>query len=263
MKNNLSNLVITKVYSTNRLYTSDTRILSRRNNRERWAFIIKLKGKTVYTANNTTYFSDATHPIILPKGCSYTWECLEQGEYYVIEFEANFSDSQLYSFHIPENNTILKAFTQIENALSFSTEYAQMECMRELYDLLIFLISSYKNAYVPPAKLQLLKPALDYMTNHYSDANITNDFLAQLCDVSTIYFRKVFFSQYQVPPIKYLQNLRMEKAKNMLTSDYESISQVAESVGYNSIYHFSKMFKTCTGMSPSEYTSCFHAENTF
>lgn len=195
------------------------------------------------------------------KGCSYTWECLEQGEYYVIEFKANFSDNQLYSFHIPENNTILKAFTQIENALSFATEYAQMECMRELYDLLIFLISSHKTAYVPPAKLQLLKPALGYMANHYSDANITNNFLAQMCDVSTIYFRKVFFSQYQVPPIKYLQNLRMEKTKNMLTSDYESISQFAESVGYNSIYHFSKMFKACTGMSPSEYASCFHAKN--
>ncbi|MBQ2704787.1 MAG: helix-turn-helix transcriptional regulator, partial [Clostridia bacterium] len=39
----------------------------------------------------------------------------------------------------------------------------------------------------------------------------------------------------------------------ILHSDYESVEQVAFSVGYNSIYHFSKMFKLYTGKSPSEY----------
>jgi AraC-like DNA-binding protein len=43
----------------------------------------------------------------------------------------------------------------------------------------------------------------------------------------------------------------------MLKNDYNSVSQIAENVGYNSIYHFSKMFKAYTGISPKEYAKTF------
>ena len=71
--------------------------------------------------------------------------------------------------------------------------------------------------------------------------------------MSTVYFRRTFTSVYGISPIKYLHNFRIEKAKAILKSDYDTIEQVALSVGYNSIYHFSKMFKLYTGKSPLEY----------
>lgn len=71
--------------------------------------------------------------------------------------------------------------------------------------------------------------------------------------MSTVYFRKTFASMYGVSPMKYLHNFRIKKAEAILLSDYESIEQVAFSIGYNSIYHFSKMFKNYTGQSPTEY----------
>ena len=91
------------------------------------------------------------------------------------------------------------------------------------------------------------------MTSYYFDSTITNNVLSNLCEMSTVYFRKNFENTYGIPPIKYLHNFRINKAKAILHSDYESIEQVALSVGYNSIYHFSKMFKIYTGKSPSEY----------
>ena len=72
--------------------------------------------------------------------------------------------------------------------------------------------------------------------------------------MSTVYFRRTFVSVYGISPIKYLHNFRMEKAKAILRSDFETIEQVALSVGYNSIYHFSKMFKVYSGISPLEYS---------
>ena len=39
----------------------------------------------------------------------------------------------------------------------------------------------------------------------------------------------------------------------VMVINYDKIEQVALSVGYNSIYHFSKMFKVYTGINPSEY----------
>ena len=78
--------------------------------------------------------------------------------------------------------------------------------------------------------------------------------------MSTVYFRKTFMSVYGTSPIKYLNNLRINKAKAILMSDYDSIEQVALSVGYNSIYHFSKKFKLYTGRSPTEYVKNLYSK---
>ena len=101
----------------------------------------------------------------------------------------------------------------------------------------------------------MLSPAVQYIAEHYFLPGITNDTLAKLCGISTVYFRKCFEVVYGLSPIRYLHEFRMQKSKDLLSSDYGSIGQVAESVGYNSVYHFSKMFRLYTGMSPSQYVA--------
>ena len=107
--------------------------------------------------------------------------------------------------------------------------------------------------YIPKGKQALLQPATDYLSEHYFDPAITNDRLAAMCGISTVYFRKSFEAVHGMPPMRYLHGLRIQKAKDILASDYGAISQVAESVGYGSVYHFSKMFRIYTGVSPTEY----------
>ena len=52
---------------------------------------------------------------------------------------------------------------------------------------------------------------------------------------------------------KYLQNIRIEKAIEYLEQSDKSISEIAELCGFYDIYHFSKVFKSTIGKSPSEY----------
>ena len=54
-------------------------------------------------------------------------------------------------------------------------------------------------------------------------------------------------------PIVYTRRLRIEKAKEMLRSDYGTLSDVAQSLGYASLYDFSRDFKKHTGVTPSKY----------
>ena len=253
----VSDIVVDKVYSANRLLNSPVGININRNNRENWAIILKQKGKTIYTVNNEKIISDNFHPIILPKSCCYSWKCIEPGECIIIEFEVDREQNKPVSFEIKDSTPIINAFSKIEKLLSLKKSYYKLECTYYLYEILIFLLKSTIKEQAHPKTTKMLEPAIKHITENYFDGGITNSVLSELCGISTVYFRKTFESVYGISPIKYLHNFRIKKAKSILISDYDTIEQVALSVGYNSIYHFSKMFKLYTGSTPSEYAKSF------
>jgi len=249
----LNQLTVTNVIAANRLLDSPQGSTVYRHDRTCWAVALKAQGKTVYTIDGREILSDADHPVLLGKGSNYHWKCYEPGECLIIEFDAQGPGGDIISFHTHENSFIPPIFSKIERNLSLQTPDCQLECKYQLYKLLSTLARSQRREYVPTDKQQLLLPALDYMAKHYADSHITNDLLAQQCGISTVYFRKTFERVFGTPAMRYLQNLRISKAKALLSSDFESINQVAESSGYASIYHFSKTFRMHTGMSPSQY----------
>lgn len=54
-------------------------------------------------------------------------------------------------------------------------------------------------------------------------------------------------------PITCVHTLRIKKAEEMLQSDFGSITDIAQSLGYLNIYDFSRTFKKYTGLSPTNY----------
>ena len=256
--NSVADITVTDVSSSLRIINSPVNVTVKRSNRERWAVAMKISGKTVYNCNGKEILSDKFHPVILPKGCSYSWKCTEPGVCLIIDFHALESGTEILGFTISDNTFFTSAFSKIENALNHKTNDYKIECKYHLYGIISYLLKSRSKEYVTKDKQKLLAPAIEYITQNYFDGNITNNYLSGLCGISTVYFRKTFEAIYGIPPIKFLHNFRIKIAKNMLLSDYESIEQVALSVGYNSIYHFSKMFKIYTGMSPTEYVKESH-----
>ena len=65
-------------------------------------------------------------------------------------------------------------------------------------------------------------------------------------------FRKRFTSELGIPPLAYLQFLKMERAKTLLR-DGMSVRQTGVEIGMPDPYHFSKQFKHIVGMSPTAY----------
>lgn len=252
-KIDLSNLIITKVTSAALLYNNVSVNPTLRYNRNEWGIILKLEGKTVYNCNGKEYISDSLHPVILPMGIDYSWHCIEAGKFIAINFKSEKTGTDIIPINIRENNTILKYFHKIEKSRTIKNKTYGIENVRDVYNILLFLLENDQNRYSPSTKINMLKPAVDYIVENYNDTGITNDRLASLCNISTVYFRKTFEAVYGTSPIAYLNNIRISRAKDMLKSDYDSITNIAESVGYNSIYHFSKMFKKYTGKNPSEY----------
>lgn len=92
-----------------------------------------------------------------------------------------------------------------------------------------------------------------YMNENFTQ-KISLDRIAENMYLSPVYISKIFKEETGESPINYLIRLRLEKAKEILEKDDRSgIKEVAYQVGYEDVYHFSKMFKKYFGLSPSAY----------
>jgi len=247
----LSNLIITKVYSATTLYT-EKNTKTQRNNRPNWAIVIKYEGETMYASEGKSYLSDIHNLVILPKGCSYEWQCTQSGHFSMIEFESELICSDIFSFSVKNSDKILKLFKELEYKRTLRKSMYELESIRDTYSILLMLIQSAQKKYLPTEKRNKISPALDYIAKNYN-TDIKNDDLAQLTGLSTVYFRKLFTDVVGTPPITYIHELRIKKAKEMLNSDYGSITDIAQSLGYLNIYDFSRAFKKYVGISPSKY----------
>ena len=247
----LSNLVITKVHSVSTLYNPKNTKL-KRNNRQRWAVVIKYEGETVYTSNGKHFLSDINHIVLLPKGCSYEWQCTKSGHFSIIEFESESTFHEPIAFSVKSGEAVLKMFKVLEYKRNLKSPMVELESIRDTYSILLALTQAAFEHYIPSEKQQKITPALEYISQHYNE-NITNDELAAIAGMSTVYFRKLFTSIMGVSPITYVHQFRTEKAKEMLGSDYGTLSDIAQSLGYPSLYDFSRDFKKHTGTSPSRY----------
>lgn len=247
----LSKLIITKVFSAMTIFTEgNTR--AKRASRPCWAIILKYEGETVYTTNGKRVVSNANNPVILPKGSSYEWQCVKRGHYTVIEFDCGITCNDIFGFHIKNSDRVLQLMKLIEYEMTSRDFMYEMKSIRDTYTVMLSLTEKFVAHYINSDKKQKIQPAIDYISQNYH-TEIKNDDLAKACNMSTVYFRKLFKDVIGVSPIAYTHNLRIEKSKEMLKSDYGSITDIALSLGYNNIYEFSKAFKNHTGVAPSKY----------
>lgn len=100
----------------------------------------------------------------------------------------------------------------------------------------------------------LLNTAMEYIMDHYCERisipDISN--IAHVCDT---YLNRCFKKRTGTSIIKYVNMLRIEKAKHMLIATDYSIDHIAATVGFNSPKYFSRAFKAYTQATPSGYRS--------
>ena len=85
------------------------------------------------------------------------------------------------------------------------------------------------------------------------DKNLPLSFYASKLDFSEIYFIKFFRQAMGITPHKYLNNLKLEKAADLLAySDY-SIRIIAEKLGFSNQHYFSTSFRNKYKLSPTEF----------
>lgn len=99
-----------------------------------------------------------------------------------------------------------------------------------------------------PPKLQ---SALAYFHEHFTTPETNVEACAKHINTSTVYLRKIFNSSLQITPLKYLNNLRMNYAMELLKTGYYSIEEIANLSGFYDPKYFSTLYKQKMGVLPS------------
>lgn len=99
---------------------------------------------------------------------------------------------------------------------------------------------------------QKVKRAIDYIhLNYQEDIRLAD--LAERAGVSNHYLCRLFKKYTSYTPINYLIKIRLDIAIDLLKNSDYNISEIAEMVGFEDVYYFSRLFKKRMGISPSHF----------
>ncbi|OGR25098.1 MAG: hypothetical protein A2277_05770 [Desulfobacterales bacterium RIFOXYA12_FULL_46_15] len=98
--------------------------------------------------------------------------------------------------------------------------------------------------------------AQEFIESKFADT-IKMEALAKQVGISPRHFIRRFKKATDETPLRYLQQIRIEKAKNYLETTSVTVNEITQGIGYENSSSFRKLFKEATGLSPSEYRSRF------
>jgi len=237
------NTVITNIYPTTTVFSEKGRKAITKN-RLCWGLSFCIEGQITYTQNGKTFVSNAKNAVLLPKGATYSLSGDKEGLFPVINFEcSNLTADTIVIFPLSDAKSYIKDYKILSNCFLFDNK--KLKQFQLLYNIMERL--DFEQSKKP------LFSIINYIETHISDNSITNEILAQKMNISEVYLRKLFLSNLSITPKQYILDLRIKKAKKLLADSNYTVTKISERCGFSSPYHFCRIFKEKTGMTPTQY----------
>ena len=194
------------------------------------------------TDNSIVYF---------PKGSNYRIKTDAASDCYAINFQMPDGVGFVpFSFKVKNLNVFLESFKSCEKIWTKKKTGFDAKAKAELYNIIGNLQAEYS---LPYSKATVIQPAIEYIHSNYDKENISVTKLASLCDISTVYLSNLFVKTFSMPPVKYINNLKLNHARDLLASQMYTVSEVCFMSGFNDESYFSREFKKFFNISPSAY----------
>lgn len=185
-------------------------------------------------------------------------------EEYWIGFHGSYADHLIsQNFHNPEfpfvnvglDKEILLLFTKMFDCISTSfIGYHQQLAGITLQILGLVNTVSLSHKYdEDPINKSISKAK--FLIQELFEHPLDTEELARQLPMSYSAFRKHFKSITGESPHQYHQRIRLERAKELLTTTLLNVNEIAYQTGFDSVQHFSKLFKVKNGIAPSAYRS--------
>jgi AraC-like DNA-binding protein len=93
--------------------------------------------------------------------------------------------------------------------------------------------------------------SLEYMQTHFMECSVQD--VSDYVNIHRSHFSKMFTRQVGTTPIKYLERLKMERAKQLLQRTTHSIYDISQTLGYQDQYTFTRAFARYFGLPPGQW----------
>lgn len=164
------------------------------------------------------------------------------------------NDLDLEGIHTLSNlPTIKKMILQLVNEKRSLIPNNHYLCQGLLLQFLVTLSRYFKENSSLTIYAGKITPAIEHMTYHYAARGLSNQDYAKMCYLSESRFSHVFKEVTGTTPNKFIEQKRIDAAKELLVSTNSSVSDIALLVGYEDAYYFSRVFKKNVGISPQHY----------
>jgi AraC-like DNA-binding protein len=100
---------------------------------------------------------------------------------------------------------------------------------------------------------QVVRSATSYLLENYAEPDVSLGGMAAMLGISPSQLSRRFRAAHGVTPVAYLRNLRLQKARDLLSTTGVTLQAIAEQTGYRSAFYLSRVFTAQTGSSPSQY----------
>ncbi len=210
-------------------------------------------------SNGEVLFAEKNQVAFMSKGIEYTVDFFDtaphQDDSVVLHFQLkNMLGEEITPTLSPQicikNVSPALAVTIETGAEEFNKNIVCVPFITSIIYQILGLVCRRQRKRVVSHKFKYISEGIELMENN-SDKTLTE--IAEICGVSEGYFRRLFREYSGENPIEFRQKHRIEKAKQLLLLDTNSIGEIAEELHFSDIYHFSKTFKKVTGISPKKY----------
>ena len=203
-------------------------------------------GQLTYTQNGRHFLSDANHAILLPQNGTYSIFGDREGFFPVLNFRCEGLDCpEIVTIPLSNPQSCLRECEALRASFLFGGSRAKVFSI--FYGLLDKLSAGSRLGTDP------LLPAIRYLESNLQDPALSNTQLAAQAGISEVYLRKLFSKYHHTTPKQYILELRLQKARQLLSQSPATVTETAEQCGFSSLYHFCRIFKEKTGMTPTQY----------
>ncbi len=216
-----------------------------------------IKGKTIYTFDDYKITVKENDMLFLAKDSIYTMDIVTDSyEVLFVDFDFLNEENIAYKsegFFNVVGKSFLDYFQSMYNTWVAKKPFYIIQVYALINRILYELYKSTQRNYFSTKDYDTIKKAVDYIHENFTKTDINITYVSSLTDVGEGHFRRLFSKIYNISPAKYITALRMSYAKELLGYKNISVSEVAEKSGYSDIFYFCKVFKSLTGMTPTEY----------
>ena len=200
--------------------------------------------------------------VYAPYNSKYEFRCLDVDEdtFSTIIINFNLFDEYGEGFSLGDKVQIMDDlnFDRFETMFSLMVEVSSQNIRfpsalrANFYKIVTEFCRHFHKQNIFSTQYQIISNGILYLEES-EDLNLSIREIANLCNVSEVYFSKLFKRYSGVTPAQFKINKKLEKAKQYLAFENMTIKETCNALGFNEVAYFCRIFKEKTGITPGEY----------